>query len=794
MGGAGGHAERSDSGASAAKDNGLYCLALLARFHDKAAEPAQLAHALGLNQQADPDDLIRAAKLIDLKARWTDVALPVQNEVVQAVQTSTSSDTAAALSRLPLPCLIQLWQPLARYSGDSNKQVDQAEHAADIDEELSTHHQQPGYAILARIEGERALLHDPISDRPVVLTLAQLAQASAPSGTSTGATQSSTFAGAAKSAVSHNPPTAKLMLVTSRASLAKELARFDFSWFIPALVKYRKLISEALVASLALQLFALVTPLFFQVVMDKVLAHKGISTLTVIGIGLCVTVVFESVLSALRNYVFSHTTSRIDVELGARLFRHLLALPLAYFEARRVGDSVARVRELENIRQFLTGSALTSLLDLLFTFVFLALLFWYSIPLACIVLVSLPLYGLIMGLAMPTFRKRLDEKFARGAENQAFLVEAVSNIQTLKAGALEPQATRRWEQQLAAYVAASFRVIRLSTVAGEGIQLTSKLVTVAILWMGAYQVMDGEMTVGSLVAFNMLAGRVAQPVLRLAQLWQELQQTGVSMARLADILNTRTEAGPSPRAQPAIRGAIRFDSVRFRYRPDGQEILRGISLDIAAGEVVGVVGRSGSGKSTLAKLVQRLYVPERGRVLIDGADLALADPAGLRRQIGVVLQDNRLFAASIRENIAIADPGAPLELVMAAAKQAGAHEFILELPEGYDTPVGEQGASLSGGQRQRIAIARALLTNPRILILDEATSALDYESERIVHDNMRFIAKGRTVIIIAHRLSAVRDAHRIVVMESGEIVEMGGHADLLAQNGRYARLHAMQSG
>ena len=317
------------------------------------------------------------------------------------------------------------------------------------------------------------------------------------------------------------------------------------------------------------------------------------------------------------------------------------------------------------------------------------------------------------------------------------------------------------------------------------------------MWLGAYEVINGAMTVGALVAFNMLAGRVSQPVIRLAQLWQELQQTGISVARLGDILNTKPEnATASARAQlPAIKGAIEFDQVRFRYRPDGSETLRGISFQLTPGEVLGLVGRSGSGKSTVAKLVQRLYVPERGRVLIDGVDLALADPAWLRRQTGVVLQENRLFARSVRDNIALAEPGTPMEGVITAAKMAGAHEFILELPEGYDTIVGEQGATLSGGQRQRIAIARALITNPRVLIFDEATSALDYESERIIQDNMRFIAKGRTVIIIAHRLSAVRDANRILVLDHGEVVEEGAHAELMNRpDGKYARLHAMQAG
>jgi ATP-binding cassette, subfamily B, bacterial HlyB/CyaB len=587
----------------------------------------------------------------------------------------------------------------------------------------------------------------------------------------------------------------QLILITSRASLAGELAKFDFSWFVPALVKYRRLFSEALVVSLFLQLFALVSPLFFQAVMDKVLVHRGMTTLDVLVIGLVVVVVFESVLSALRTYVFSHTTSRIDVELGSRLFRHLLALPLAYFQARRVGDSVARVRELENIRSFLTGQALTLVLDLLFSVVFIAVMFAYSVPLTLIVLASLPLYVGLSLMVVPILRQRLDDKFARGAENQALLVETITGIQTVKAGALEPQLARKWDTQLAAYVSASFKTNTLATLAHEGVGLIGKLIAAATLWYGAHLVMEGAMSVGMFVAFNMFAQRVAQPIMRIAQMWTDFQQTGISMQRLGDILNTRTEVPPSAAVQlPALKGRITLENVVFRYRPDAQPVLKELSLDIAPGQVIGIVGRSGSGKSTLTKLVQRLYTPEQGRVLVDGLDIGLADAAQLRRQIGVVLQDNWLFNRSVRENIAIADPAAPLEAVMHAAQLAGAHEFISQLPEGYDTLVGEQGAGLSGGQRQRVAIARALFTNPRILIFDEATSALDYESEAIIHHNMRAICEGRTVIVIAHRLSAVRQAHSIVVMEQGRIAEAGSHDELVQHGGIYAKLWAMQQG
>ncbi|MCI0997837.1 type I secretion system permease/ATPase, partial [Pseudomonas corrugata] len=463
---------------------------------------------------------------------------------------------------------------------------------------------------------------------------------------------------------------------------------------------------------------------------------------------------------------------------------------------RRVGDSVARVRELEHIRSFLTGNAITLVLDILFSVVFITVMFFYSGWLTLVVVVSLPMYVLVSIFITPLLRSRLRESFARGAENQAFLVETINGIDTLKSMSVEPQITRKWDNQLAAYVSAGFRTQTLSNIANEGVSLIGKLVTVATLWLGARLVIDGQLSVGQLIAFNMLAGRVSQPIIRLAQLWTNFQQTGVSVQRLGDILNSRTELSQATRsALPALKGHVEFDQVQFRYRPEGSEVLRGVSLVIQAGEVLGVVGRSGSGKSTLTRLLQRLYVPQRGRVLVDGMDLALADVSSLRRQIGVVLQDNMLFNRSIRENIALTDPGAPLEAVIHAAKMAGAHDFILELPEGYDTVVGEHGASLSGGQRQRVAIARALIGNPRILIFDEATSALDYESERVIQQNMKDICKGRTVIIIAHRLSAVRDAHRIAVMDRGQIVEQGTHSELLAlQAGHYSRLHRLQQG
>lgn len=589
--------------------------------------------------------------------------------------------------------------------------------------------------------------------------------------------------------------TGEIIFFTSKANFSGALAKFDFTWFIPAIIKYRRLLGEILLISFVLQLIGLVTPLFFQVVMDKVLVNHAMTTLNVIVIGLIAANLFEAALTGIRSWMFAHTSSKIDVELGARLFRHLLALPISYFQSRRVGDSVARIRELENIRSFLTGNALTVVLDIAFSFVFLAVMFWYSVQLTLIVIVSIPLYIALSVIFTPVIRKRLDDKFNKSAENQSFLVETISGIDTVKAMAVEPRWTHKWDQQLADYVAAGLSVTNISTIASGGVNLISKLVTAMIMWIGAGLVIDNELTVGALIAFNMLAGQVSQPILRLAQLWNDFQQVGISMSRLGDILNTHPEVAGQKSRLPRLAGSIEFDQVSFRYRPDAADVIRQVSLKVESGEVIGIVGRSGSGKSTLTKLVQRLYVPDRGRVLIDGQDLSIIDTTSLRHQIGVVLQENVLFNRSIRANIALSNPTLPLESIIEAAKLAGAHEFICELPEGYDTMVGEHGTGLSGGQRQRVAIARALITNPRILIFDEATSALDYESEKIIQDNMRKICIGRTVLIIAHRLSAVRDANRIIVVERGQVAEVGTHEELIKQpEGIYAHLYALQQG
>jgi ATP-binding cassette, subfamily B, bacterial HlyB/CyaB len=698
------------------EDSGLAALVIIARFHQVAADAAQLRHAAATGAGSLTDkQLVRAAHSLGLKAR----IVTLRGE---------------SLAGTPLPALI-------------------------FDREGK-------HFILAKTDGKTALILQPGDATPIIRPLEEIVARG----------------------------TGKMLLVASRASLAGELARFDFSWFIPAIVRYRKLLLEVLGVSLVLQLFGLVSPLMFQVVMDKVLVNRTYSTLNVVCTTLLVASVFEVLLTGLRNHVFAHTTNRIDVELGARLFRHLAALPLGYFGARRVGDTVARVRELENVRNFLTGQALTTLVDLAFSFVFIAVMCVYSVWLTLLVLISLPVYALISSMLVPAFRARLNEKFARGADNQSFLVESVSGMETVKAMAVEPQFIRRWETQLAAYVSSGFRVNLLGNVGQQSIQLVSKLVALGTLFVGARLVIDGRLSVGELVAFNMMSQRVSAPVMRLAQLWQDFQQIGISMLRLGDILNTRTELPQARPAMPAIRGDIQFDNIRFRYRPDAPPVIDGVTFAVRAGQVIGIVGRSGSGKSTLTRLLQRLYLPEQGTVRIDGQDLALADPAWLRRQVGVVLQENRLFNRSVRENIALSDPGVPLDAVIHAAHLAGAHQFICELPEGYDTMVGEHGGNLSGGQRQRLAIARALLTNPRILIFDEATSALDFETERVVRENMKSICAGRTVIIIAHRLSAVRHADQIIAMDHGRIVERGTHEALLAHGGYYAHLISLQDG
>ncbi len=715
-------------------DTGLQALVAIARFHQLPAEPTQLAHEFASPGQCFAEtELLRAAKALTLKAKLLRPSLSKLNNAMLPAIVKDRDGDYFILARL------------ATQEPSENTEVGG--------------NNQPAITVL---------IHDLRKTAPQSLTLDEF---------------DSQWSG-------------ELIALTRRHGFGERLQQtFDITWFIPSLVKYRKLFSEVLIVSFFLQLFALVTPLFFQVVMDKVLVHRGFTTLDVLAVGFFVVVVFEAVLGGLRNYLFSHTTNRVDVELGSRLYHHLMALPMAYFESRQVGQNVARVRELDTIRNFITGTALTLVIDLLFVFVFLAVMWYYSPALTGIVLASIPFYVLLSVFITPILRHRLDEKFKHGAANTAFLTESITGIGTVKSMAVEPQMRRKLEDHLSSYVHASFRSQNLGNVASQIAGLINKLVTLGIIWWGAHLVIGGDISVGQLVAFNMLAGRVSGPVLKLVQLWQDFQQAGISIARLGDILNTPCEPGFNPNRSrlPSLKGSVALEQVRFRYRPEGAVILDAINLHVKAGEVIGIVGRSGSGKSTITKLIQRLYIPESGRVLLDGVDLSVVDTAWLRKQIGVVLQENFLFNRSIRDNIALTDPSLSMERVVAAAKLSGAHEFIVQLPEGYDHMVGEQGSNLSGGQRQRLAIARALINNPRILIFDEATSALDYESERLIQDNMAHISQGRTVFIIAHRLTTVRQCNRIIVMEKGRIVEQGDHDALLDINGYYARLYSYQN-
>jgi ATP-binding cassette, subfamily B, bacterial HlyB/CyaB len=703
-----------------AVDEGLLALCQIAGFYRVGADPLQLAHKLALQgRTAQSEDLVRAAKLLHLKAR-----------VVHA-------PSEQRLKTVPTPALVKLKGGAFVILGgrDADGKLRLLHLATRVARALS-------YAeLVAEWDGE-------------------------------------------------------VVLITRRAGVGIDPRQFGFHWFLPSIWRYRRPLAHVLIASLFVQVFALVNPLFFQIVVDKVLVHKGTSTLVVIAIGMVSLGLFNVVLQYLRAYVLSHTTNRIDVELGAKLFNHLLHLPLSYFETRAAGQTVARVRELETIRAFLTGQGLSSLIDLLFTVVFIAVLFAYSWFLALIVLCSAPLYSIIAILIRPVLREKIKERFNRGAETQQFLVEAVVGMQTLKAAAVEPMTQTSWEEKLAAYVRTSFDATLLATFGQNATQYVSMLTMALIIFFGAQAVIAGQMTVGELVAFNMIAGQVAQPILRLSQLFQDFQQVRVSVERLGDILNTPVE--PVPQNLPMLpppRGAIELKNISFRYRPGYPEVLSDVCLSIAPGEVVGIVGPSGSGKSTMTKLVQRLYQPERGQILIDGVDIAQVDPTWLRRHIGVVLQENVLFNRTIHENIAFADPAMPRANVMLVAQLAGAHEFIAQLPQGYDTMIEERGANLSGGQRQRIAIARALATNPPILIFDEATSALDYESERSIQQNMKEIVKGRTVLIIAHRLAAVRSCDRIISLLQGRIVEQGTHDELVKrEKGVYGHLWALQGG
>ena len=589
--------------------------------------------------------------------------------------------------------------------------------------------------------------------------------------------------------------TGEIILFAKRFQLEKKKeTSFGFSWFIPVVTKYKGFLGQVLFVSLLLQLLGLLAPLFTQNIIDRVLVHHSVNTMDVLIGGMILVALFQNWIMALRSYLFVNTTNKIDVTLSSHMFRKVTELPIRYFDKWQVGDVVSRMGELETIRSFLTGSALTVVLDIVFAVVYLLVMFLYSNVLSYVVWFTIPLYIVLNAIVAPIYKKRINERFLLGAETQSFTIEAVTGVRTVKTMGVERTFVERYEEILARYLKSVFSVINLANIAGSIGMFLQQAFNLAILWIGAYYVMQHDLSVGQLIAFQMLAGQVIAPILRLVNMWQSFQQVRVSMDRLGDVMDEKSEPSfnPNRTTLPSLRGEIFFDNVNFRYKADGKNILTDIRLRIPAGAKVGLVGRSGSGKSTLAKLIQRLYVPDSGRVLVDGVDIAQVETAWLRRQIGVVLQENFLFSGTIKENISIAKPNVSEEEVMQAAKLAGADEFVQEMPHKYETFVGERGSLLSGGQRQRVSIARALLLDPRILIFDEATSALDTESERLILQNIDRIAAGRTMLMIAHRLSTVKHCDVIIAMDKGRILEIGTHEELMAHKGYYYHLYASQ--
>jgi subfamily B ATP-binding cassette protein HlyB/CyaB len=545
-------------------------------------------------------------------------------------------------------------------------------------------------------------------------------------------------------------------------------------------------------ASFFIQLFGLVTPLFIQVIIDKVLAHHALTTLQVVAGAFMAVLLFDTIMNLMRNYLLYHTANKVDASLGAKVYRHLLSLPFRYFETRKVGNIIARVRELENLRSFMTNISLTVLLDTLFSVVFVVIMAFYSVYLTLIVLAFVLAIAIISFTATPMIKQRLDEKFQKGAANQSFLVESITGIQTVKSLAIEGKMIKDWEKSLGDYILSAFKLSNLGNVAVTSSQALQKIMTLAVIYFGVSLVFSKSMSVGQLIAFQMFASQLSGPILRLVHMWQDFQQAKLSLDRIGDIINTPPEVVGGAITIKELSGEIVARDVSFRYAPDSPVVLDGVNFKINAGMMVGIVGRSGSGKSTIAKLIQRLYLPVEGALMIDGVDIRHMDPLFLRYRTGIVLQECFLFSGTIKENIAMAAPDANMERIIQVARIAGAHEFISEMPLGYDTYVEERGSSLSGGQKQRIAIARALIMNPSILIFDEATSALDYESEKVIQQNLNLIRKGRTVIFIAHRLSVMRDCDMIIVIDRGKIVETGHHVSLMEKDGLYAYLYKQQ--
>ena len=583
------------------------------------------------------------------------------------------------------------------------------------------------------------------------------------------------------------------VLILSHKSMSSDV-KFGFKWFLNEILKFKKIMFQVLLGSFFVQLFGLVTPLFTQVILDKVLVHRTISTLNVLGIAFLIVCVFEFLLNLSRNYIFIHTTNKIDAKLGSKLFKHLFRLYYVYFENRQVGNIVARVRELDRIREFITNKSVSVIIDSFFSVVFIVVMLIYSVKLTMIALGFVFVVGALYLIITPELRTRLEDKFQMGARSNSYLVEAVTGINTVKSLSVEGSMFRKWEEKLGQYVKSSFNLAILGTFTGALSGFLQKMMTISILYFGVLLVLENKLTIGQLIAFQTFAGQFSAPMLRLVNLWNEFQQTLLAVDRIGDILNSPLELqDKNAITLPSVRGDIKVDNLSFRYNVEAPMVLKDLNIDIKAGTKIGFVGRSGSGKSTLTKLIQRFYYPTNGTIYIDGIDIRNINPIWLRTNIGVVPQETYLFSGTIKENIALPRPNMPMEGIIQAAMISGAHEFISKLPLGYETQVGERGSALSGGQKQRIAIARALITNPRILIFDEATSALDYESERIIKNNLNNITQNRTTIFIAHRLSTIQNCDLIICFDDGKIVQVGKHQDLINQDGYYRNLYLAQN-
>ncbi|MEG3876546.1 peptidase domain-containing ABC transporter [Microcoleus sp. herbarium7] len=580
-----------------------------------------------------------------------------------------------------------------------------------------------------------------------------------------------------------------------QAPQVEQKEQFSFWWFVPALMEHKTVFFEVLLASFFVQLFGLANPLISQVIIDKVLGQRSIDTLDILGAFLLGVALFEGLLNGLRTFLFIDTSNRIDVKLSAEVIDHLLRLPQNYFDNRRVGDLVYKFSMMGQIREFMTSTALTVVLDAVFSVVYVAVMLSYSVQLTFVSLAVVPILGLMIVLINPLVLRLIKQRNMRFADSQSYLVEVVSGIQTVKAQNIELKSRWEWSSRYAKYITASFKTIITGTTAGTISAFLNQVGNLAQLWVGAYLVLDNEITLGQLIAFRIISGNVTGSLLRFVSVWQSFQEVSMSIDMLKDVVDTPTETSDEDRSNiplPAIQGQVTYEEVSFRFLESGPLQLANVNLEFPAGSFVGIVGGSGSGKSTAMKLLQRLYPPLSGRIFIDGYDIAKVELYSLRSQLGVVLQDTLLFNCSVQENIALSNPDASTDEIVRAAKLAVAHDFIMGLPAGYNTIVGERGASLSGGQRQRLAIARTILQNPKLLILDEATSALDYHSERQVCNNLAEAFAGRTVFFITHRLTTIQNADVIIMMDQGSVVEQGSHKELMALKGRYYCLFQQQ--